>query len=116
MMRIDLEIQHERIVPYETEDDLHSKMDEKEDFYAIIFDMNETISNPPIPQNFSYIIRIKNNNFRTHEVYHGDVFDANNRGRYFFIIKYTKSSYHTHILFPIIFYYYCFFFGNISSG
>lgn len=83
-MREDLKIIDERVVGVENEDDLRPFMDEKDSFFAVLFNIDNHDSDATAPQNFSYTIRTKNNNFHTHQIYNGDVFDANNRGLYSF--------------------------------
>lgn len=79
-MRNELKIIDERVVGVDEEDDLRPFMDEKDSFFAIVFNLDNHDYDATAPQNFSYTIRTKNNNFHTHQIYNGDVFDANNRG------------------------------------
>lgn len=76
-LRQDLEIIDERVEGVMNEDELRPIIDEKENFFAIVFHMDSEA----VPKNLSYTIRSKNNNFRTNEIFNGDVFAANNRGR-----------------------------------
>lgn len=75
-LRQDMEIIDERVEGVGSEDDLRQIIDERENFFAVVFH----VDSDAIPQNLSYTIRSKNNNFRTHEIFNGDVFAANNRG------------------------------------
>lgn len=86
-MREDLSIIDERVVGVDNEEDLRPFMDERDSFFAVLFNLDNHYSDATAPQNFSYTIRTKNNNFRTHNIYNGDVFDANNRGLYPFFVQ-----------------------------
>lgn len=78
-LRMELDIIDERVEGVNTEADLRPIIDEKENFFAVVFHISP--DSDATPSNLSYTIRSKNNNFRTHEIYNGDVFGANNKGK-----------------------------------